>query len=194
MIERTLILLKPDTLARGLVGEIIGRFERVGLKIIAAKMLKANADLINKHYPTSREEFIKSMGEKTLANNKEMGIDTKSVSGTDDPYELGLIIQKYNVDYLQSSPIWALILSGPQAISVVRKLRGATLPIDADPGTINGDHSFDSSSLANPAQRSIRNLVHASGNKEEAELEIGIWFKQDEIYDYDSIHQKFMLS
>ena len=194
MIERTLILLKPDAVARGLVGEIISRFERVGLKIVAAKMLKASADMINEHYPVSREELIREMGQKTLDNNKKNGVDTKAISGTDDPHELGLKIQQWNVDYLQTGPIWALIIAGPQAISIVRKIRGATLPAEAPPGTINGDHSFDSSLLANPSQRSIRNLVHASGNLEEAELEIKIWFSEAEIYDYDTIHQTFMLS
>ena len=194
MIERTLVLLKPDSLVRGLAGEIIGRFERVGLKIVAAKMLKANAEMINRHYPVSRRELIETMGQKTLENNRKLGIDTKVVSGTDDPYELGLKIQSWNVEYLQDGPIWALIIAGPQAIGIVRKIRGATLPSDAQPGTINGDHSFDSPAVANPSQRSIRNLVHASGNKEEAELEIGIWFDESEIYDYEAIHQQFMLS
>ena len=139
MIEQTLILLKPDAVARGLTGEIIRRFERVGLKIIAAKMLQATADLINQHYPPARRELLINMGRTTLETDKKLGIDTKNVSGTDDPYELGLQIQKYNVEFLQSGPIWALVLAGPHAISVVRKIRGATLPSDALPGTINGD-------------------------------------------------------
>lgn len=194
MIERTLVLLKPDTVARGLIGEIIGRFEKVGLKILGAKMICASADLINQHYPPARKEFIISMGEKTLNNNRQMGVDSQQVLGTTDPHEIGLMIQKYNVDYLQKGPIWALVIAGPAAISIVRKLRGATLPSEASPGTINGDYSFDSSFFANSKQRSILNLVHASGNKEEADLEIGIWFKPDEIYDHQTIHQQFMTS
>ena len=193
MIEKTLVLLKPDAVARGLVGEIIGRFERVGLKIVAAKMLQANSETINRHYPPSREELIMAMGEKTLANNRKLGIDTQAALGTTEAREIGLKIQKFNVDYLQEGPIWALILSGPSAIAIVRKLRGATLPSDAQPGTINGDYSFDSSAFANVRQRSIYNLVHASGNAEEAALEISIWFKPSEIHDYQTIHQKFMV-
>ena len=81
MMEQTLVLIKPDALARGLAGEIIGRFERVGLKIVAAKMLRADADLINRHYPISRQEFIIGMGEKVLANNEKMGVDTQAAFG-----------------------------------------------------------------------------------------------------------------
>ena len=179
---------------RGLVGEIIGRFEKVGLKIVAAKMVIASEELINKHYPITREEFIVAMGEKTLANNQKLGVDTQATLGTSDPREIGLMIQKYNVDYLLQGPVWALVLSGPSAISIVRKLRGATLPADARPGTINGDFSFDSSHFANSKQRSIYNLVHASGNAEEAALEVGLWFEPGEIHDYRTIHQQFMTS
>ncbi len=193
MIEQTLILLKPDSVARGLVGEIIGRFERVGLKILAAKMLRANEELINRHYPTQRREFIVGMGEKSLANNAKLGIDSLALLGTTDPYEIGLKIQKYSIDYLQRGPIWALILSGPSAITVVRKLRGATSPSDALPGTINGDYSFDSAAFANSKFRSIYNLVHASGNAEEAALEIAIWFQAQEIHDFPTVHQNFMV-
>ena len=192
MIEQTLILLKPDTVKRGLVGAIISRFEKVGLKIIAAKMLQADADLIDRHYPPSREEFITGMGEKALANNTKLGVDTQALFGTTDPHEIGLKIQKYGIDYLQQGPIWALILSGPSAITVVRKLRGATSPSEALPGTINGDYSFDSAAFANSQQRSLYNLVHASGNAEEAALEIGIWFTPEEIHDYQTVHQKLM--
>ena len=193
MMEQTLVLIKPDALARGLAGEIIGRFERVGLKMVAAKMLQADADLINRHYPTSRQEFIVGMGEKTLANNEKMGIDTQAVFGTSDPHELGLKIQQYNVDYLQKGPVWALVLAGPSAIAIVRKLRGNTLPSDAPPGTINGDFSFDSSHFANSRKRSLYNLVHASGNAEEAVFEINLWFKPEELYDYKAVHQSHMI-
>ena len=193
MIEQTLVLLKPDAVARGLVGEIINRFERVGLKIIAAKMLQASEELINRHYPTARREWLVEMGEKALANNVKMGIDSRQAFGSTEPYEVGLKIQSFSIGYLQQGPVWALILSGPSAISVVRKLRGATLPSEAAPGTINGDFSFDSAAFANPQQRSIYNLVHASGNAEEAALEISIWFAPEEIHDYQTVHQRLMV-
>lgn len=194
MTEKTLVLLKPDAVVRGLVGEIVSRFERAGLKIVAAKMLQATPEQINQHYPTERREFIEAMGQKTLSSNNESGINTLAVLGTEDAYEIGLKIQAWNVSSISSGPIWALVLEGPSAITVVRKLRGATLPTDAQPGTINGDYSFDSPSLANPQQRALRNLVHASGNAEEAELEISIWFKEAELFKPRSIHQEYMVS
>ena len=142
MIEKTLVLLKPDTLARGLVGTVLQRFEKVGLKICAAKMLQATQEQVNKHYPVSRRDFILAMGQKTLGNNEKLGIDTQAVMGTVDPYEIGLQIQRWNVASITSGPIWALVLEGPGAIALVRKLRGATLPAMAAAGTINGDYSF----------------------------------------------------
>ena len=141
--EKTLVLLKPDALSRGLVGVILQRFERVGLKICAAKMLRATREQVNQHYPVSRKEFILAMGQKTLDNNEKIGVDTQAILGTVDPHEIGLKIQKWNVESITSGPIWALVLEGPHAITTVRKLRGATLPADAAAGTINGDYSFD---------------------------------------------------
>ncbi|MEM6998017.1 MAG: nucleoside-diphosphate kinase, partial [Patescibacteria group bacterium] len=90
--EKTLIVMKPDAVVRGVVGEIVTRFEKVGLKIVAAKMLVPDDDLISQHYPVDRKEFITGLGQKTLDNNKELGVDTKAVFGTDDPHELGLHI------------------------------------------------------------------------------------------------------
>ena len=94
---------------------------------------------------------------------------------------------------MQSGPLFALVLEGPHAIELVRKIRGFTLPSKAQPGTITGDFSFDSSVLANSKKRPIRNLVHASGNHEEADFEVNLWFGPDELHDYETIHQKFMI-
>jgi nucleoside-diphosphate kinase len=192
MNERTLIIMKPDAIQRGIVGDIITRFEKVGLKIVAAKMFVPSRDLLNKHYPIDRRELIEGIGNKTIDNNKEMGIDTKAVYGHDDAYKLGLEIQGWLVDFMVSAPVFAAVLEGPHSIEIVRKIRGHTLPQKAMPGTITGDYSFDSSTLANSAKRPIRNLVHASGNAEEAEFEIGLWFSESEIYDYETIHQTHM--
>jgi nucleoside-diphosphate kinase len=190
--ERTLVILKPDAVKRGIVGDVITRFERVGLKLVGAKMLVPSRDLADKHYPRDREEFIVGMAQKTLENYKEQGIDPKADFGTDDPKEIGLKIQTWLVDFLVSGPVLALVLEGPHAIEVVRKVTGFTLPAKAAPGTIRGDYSFDSSALANLAKRSLRNLIHASGDKEEAEFEIKLWFGDNEMFDYDSIHQSHM--
>jgi nucleoside-diphosphate kinase len=192
MIERTFVIIKPDAVQRGIIGDIISRFERVGLKVVGAKMIQVPEELANKHYPKDREEFIIGMGQKTLDNYKEQGIDATKELGTDDPKEIGKQIQQWLVEFLMSSPVIALVLEGPHAIEVVRKICGFTLPAKADPGTIRGDYSFDSSAYANIAKRPIRNLVHASGNKEEADFEIALWFSEDELYNYDTIHNKHM--
>jgi nucleoside-diphosphate kinase len=191
--ERTLIILKPDAVQRGLVGDIITRFEKVGLKIIGAKMLVPAKDVANKHYPKDRHDFIEGMGQKTLDNYKELGMTAHEHFGHDDPHKIGLEVQKWLVDYLTSGPVLAIVLEGPHAVDIVRKIRGHTLPAKAQPGTITGDYSFDSSSLANSDMRPIRNLVHASGDAKEAEYEIDLWFKPDELFEYDTVQQHHML-
>lgn len=194
MTQRTLVLIKPDAVARGIVGEILARFEKPGLKIVGMKMMAADKETIDQHYPVGRREFIEGLGRTTIDNNKELGIDTVKAFGTDDIYEIGLQVQQWLNDFMRSGPVVALVLEGPQAIEMVRKIRGFTLPSKAQPGTITGDYSFDSSSLANTGQRAIRNLVHASGNEEEAEFEINLWFKPEELHDHQTIHQTFMTS
>ena len=192
MTQRTLVLIKPDAVVRGIVGEVITRFERPGLKVIGMKMVLADKETIDQHYPVSRREFVEGLGKMTISNNQELGIDTVKAFGTDDIHEIGLQVQQWLNDFMRSGPVVALVLEGPQAIEMVRKIRGFTLPSKAQPGTITGDYSFDSSSLANSSQRAIRNLVHASGNEEEAEFEINLWFKPGELHDYQTIHQQFM--
>jgi len=192
-VEQSFIIIKPDAIQRGIVGDIVTRFEKVGLKIIGMKMIKPSKDLLNKHYPVERDEFIVGMGNKTLDNYKDLGQDPIEYFGTDDPKVIGLEVQKWLVDFMADTPVVAVVLQGPHAIEVVRKIRGHTLPLKAQPGTITGDHSFDSSSIANTDQRPIRNLVHASGNSEEAVFEIGLWFDSAELYEYKTVHQEHML-
>ena len=180
--ERTLVLLKPDAVTRGLVGEIVSRFEKAGLKMVAAKMVKASEDLANKHYPTERREWVKGMGNKSLETYHEENMDPKEHLGTDDAYEIGLKIQGWMVGFITSSPLMALVLEGEGAIAAVRVLAGHTIPAKADPGTIRGDYSNDTPTLANKEQRPIMNLVHASGDKEEAEFEINLWFSPKELH------------
>jgi nucleoside-diphosphate kinase len=191
--ERTLIIIKPDAIQRGIVGDIITRFEKVGLKIAAMKMFIPSQELLDQHYPKERKEFIAGMGKKTLDNYKDLGMDPFDFFDTDDAYDIGLVVQKWLVDFMVSNPVIAIVLEGPHAIEVVRKIRGHTLPLKAQPGTITGDYSFDSSALANNDLRPIRNLVHASGNADEAEYEINLWFTDDELHDYETVHQQHML-
>lgn len=190
--EKTLVILKPDAMQRGIAGEIITRFEKVGLKMVAAKMVVATRELADRHYPVSRTEFIEGMGNKTLENYEEQGVDPIKELGTSDPHEIGLQLQKWLVDFITAGPVLAFVLEGPHSVELVRKICGHTLPSKSQPGTIRGDYSFDSSLLANKGKRPIRNLVHASGSVEEAEFEVGLWFSESEIHDYQAIHQHHM--
>ena len=192
--ERTFIILKADAVQRGIVGDIIARFEKVGLKLVGLKMLRPDEALANKHYPKDRQEFIEGMGQKTLDNYAEQGKDAMAEFGHADPHKIGLAVQKWLVEFLTSGPVIAMVLEGPHAVELTRKLVGHTLPLKAQPGTIRGDFSFDSSALANENKRPIRNLIHASGNTEEANLEINLWFRPEEMFNYDAIHQRHMIA
>lgn len=132
------------------------------------------------------------MGKKTLENYIDQGQDPIKEIGSDDPKVIGMMLQEWLVEFMTSSPVLALVVEGPHAVEVIRKLAGFTLPSKANPGTIRGDYSFDSSSYANTAKRPIRNLIHAYRNVEEAEFEVNLWFGKDELFDYDTVHQKHM--
>ncbi len=190
--EQTLVIFKPDSVARGLVGEITQRFERVGLKIVALKMMQVDKAQADKHYPASREEFINGMGGKTLENYQDLGIDPKKEFGTDDAHEIGLKIRNWLVDMITEAPVIVMVLQGPHAVELVRKMVGHTLPLSSAPGTIRGDYSFDSSYLANTGRRPIKNLLHASGNVEEAVFEVDLWFNKDEIMSYKRVEDEVM--
>ncbi|MGB9707377.1 MAG: nucleoside-diphosphate kinase [Microgenomates group bacterium] len=193
LIEQTLIIVKPDGVKRGLVGEIIKRLESTGLKLVACKMLLPTKELAEKHYPKDRREFIDGMGNKTLENYKELGLDPQKMLGTNDPHEIGLMIRGWLIEYITSDPVVAMIWEGPLAVSLVRKIAGNTLPFKAECGSIRGDLAFDSSALANTAKRAIKNLIHASGSKEEAQYEIPLWFSSDEICSYKRVEEEVML-
>ncbi|HLG90554.1 MAG TPA: nucleoside-diphosphate kinase [Candidatus Saccharimonadales bacterium] len=182
--EKTLIILKPDAVQRGLAGEIMSRFEKAGMKILATKMIWPDRDLAQRHYPTQRKEFIKGMGHKTLESHKEAGEDVTAVFGTEDAHAIGLQLQKWLVEFLVSGPVIAMVLEGDNAVKTVREIAGHTIPAKADSGTIRGDYSDDSALKANAEKRSIKNLVHASGDRAEADFEIGLWFTEEELHSY----------
>ena len=181
---RTLIILKPDAVQRGLVGEIIGRFEKSGLKLVATKMIWPKRELAEKHYPSDREEFIKGMGHKTLESHREEGEDASTIFGTKDPHAIGLQLHEWLVEFLVSGPVIAMVLEGQNAIKAARGIAGHTIPAKAEPGTVRGDYSDDSAIKANAERRSIKNLVHASGDKAEADFEINLWFTEEELHSY----------
>lgn len=184
MKERTVVLIKPDGVKRGLIGEILSRFEKAGLKIIGLKMVWVDKELVLKHYTDSREEFLRGMGEKTLGTYEKYGKDPQEELGTKDPLEIGRMVNKWNIDFLSSGPVVAVLLQGAHAIDSARLIAGPTLPVFAPSGTIRGDYSVDSPALANAQKRAVRNLIHASGNAEEAKYEEQLWFRKHEIYDY----------
>ena len=190
--QKTIIILKHDAVARGLMGEILKRFERAGLKMVAFKFIQAPTDLAVKHYP-SDDAWYRTAGERTLTEYKEKGIDPVKELGTADAIKIGKLIKKWNVDYLTEGPILATVWEGYDAIKVARKLVGSTKPAEAAPGTIRGDFSIDNVELANALKRPFRNLVHASGNELEAENELDLWFEASEICnDYFRADQEMM--
>jgi nucleoside-diphosphate kinase len=189
--ERTLVFLKPDGVQRGLVGEVLARFERAGLKVVGMKMLRAGRDLLERHYP-SDEAFLRTIGGKTKEAFAAYGLDVRQETGTDDPLAIGRQVRGWLIDYVASGPVAAFVLEGIHAVSVVRKLVGDTLPYRAAPGTIRGDFSIDSPTVANLMKRPVRNLVHASGSPEEAAVEIPLWFSEGELHDYARADERAM--
>jgi nucleoside-diphosphate kinase len=178
--EKTLVLVKPDGVQRNLIGEIISRLERSGLKLVACKMLQPDEKLIEKHY-TIDPDWFRLCGEKNINSYKKKGITPPS----EDPIEVGKIVLQKLKQYLTFCPVVAMVWEGSSAVELVRKIAGGTEPLGAAPmGTIRGDFCLESYQLADSTERAIRNLVHASGSVAEAEKEITLWFDKKEIMDY----------
>lgn len=186
--DLTLVIIKPDGVQRSLIGEIVGRYERVGLKLVAMKMTIPSPEKATEHYMVGGEEWLETVGEKAAAAYEK--------KGEKSPYktfrENGLAILKANAKYLSAGPVVAMIWEGHQAIPLVRKITGGTEPLGTDVGTIRGDFTLDSYQLADADSRSIRNLIHASGDPEEAKKEIAIWFDEDEIAKYRHIQEEIL--
>jgi nucleoside-diphosphate kinase len=152
-VERTLVLLKPDAVARGMVGQVLTRFENALLKIVATKMVEMDADLTRRHYFDLEERF-------------------------------GASVYNAMASFMSTGPVIALVIEGVDAITAVRKIVGATFPEDAAPGTIRGDFAHMSKGYANSHQVAVANLVHASGNAQDAARELDVWFDKGEIHEY----------
>lgn len=181
--ERTCVIIKPDGVKRGLIGEIIRRIEQRGLKIVALSMIWATKDQIDSHYPKD-EGWIKRLGEKTLETYLKYNLDPIKEIGTDDPYQIGLKVRGWLLDYMTSGPLVKMVVEGVHAIDMVRKLVGHSIPAKAEMGTIRGDFSVDSPAVANREKRAIYNLIHASETPVEAQHEIEFWFGPEEIFSY----------
>ncbi|MER7008601.1 nucleoside-diphosphate kinase [Dactylosporangium sp. NPDC000555] len=160
-LERTLVLLKPDAVARGLAGRIIQRFEDAGLKIAGTKMVQMDAELAKKHYFDLEERFGKSVFDVTA-------------------------------NFMQTGPVIALVLEGVEAVATVRRLVGVTFPNQANPGTIRGDFAHTSKAYTEAKHIVAANLIHASGNPEEAKYEVELWFGEAELFDYQTVAERFL--
>lgn len=185
--ERSLVIIKPDGIQRGLISEIIKRYERSGLKLVGIKMLVPTADLIEKHYTLDPEWRVKT-GLKTIKGYEDKGLKPPHT----DPLKITEIILKNNVAYMTKGPVIAMVWQGAHAVAIVRKLTGGTEPLTSDVGTIRGDFVLDSYSMTDKDGRAVRNLVHASGSVKEAEDEIVHWFKKEELFDYKLLNEAIL--
>ena len=185
--ERTLVIIKPDGIQRSLMGEIVKRYERRGLKLVAIKMLVPSKDHIEKHY-TLDPNWRTVTGEKTIASYKKKGLKPPS----ENPLEITAVILENLKKYMTSGPIIVMIWKGVHAVKVVRKITGGTEPLTSDVGTIRGDFVLDSYQISDMDKRSVRNLIHASGSEDEAEMEIKHWFDENEIIDYRLLQEQVL--
>lgn len=161
--ERTLIVFKPDAVQRGIIGELITRFERAGFKIVGAKMLQPDRDHYHKHYE---------------------GIGTLKTRKGDDIFEGQLAT-------MADGPVLAMVLEGVDAVDTVRKMVGTTEPKSALPGTIRGDYAHVSYGAASATGKGVANIIHASADPKEAKQEIALWFSESEMYEYQTVHERF---
>jgi len=185
--EKTLVIIKPDGVQRSLIGEIIKRFERLGLKMVALKMMIPSAEQVEKHYLID-PNWKRNVGEKAIAAYEKKGMEPP----TTDAEEAGEKVLDGLKKYMTSGPVVAMVLQGAHACAIVRKTVGGTEPLSSDVGTIRGDFVLDSYEMADTDSRAVRNLVHASGNPEEAEKEIPIWFDESEILRYRLVQEAIL--
>lgn len=184
--ERTFVILKPDTVQRSLVGEVIKRFERTGLKFTAMKMFVPTEEKLLSHYNKDEAWFLKK-GNRIIEDLKSHGLPVEK-----EALEYGKDIIRTIVKYMTAAPVIGMVIEGNEAVAVVTKLVGTTEPATSDVGTIRGDYTLDSYGHSSYENRAVRNLIHCSESPEEAEREIAIWFKEDEIMDYVTAQERIM--
>lgn len=185
-IERTLVIVKPDGVQRGLLGEILSRFERAGLKVVAMKLAWPDAALVGKHY-SADGKYLDDVGEKAIQNAAARGEEI-----AETPRQIGERVREANMRYLSSGPVLVFVLEGNTAIATVRNMIGGTNPLTADVGTIRGDLTIDDFSQADSEHRAVRNLMHASSDPEEAAREIELWFQAREMFEYQTVMDKVL--
>ncbi len=180
------MLIKPDGVRKGLIGEVIKRFEQRDLKVVAMEMFQATRKEIDSHYPKA-DTWVRRLGEKTLSTYEKNGLsinDVKKDFNTTDLLRVGKVVRGWLVDFMISAPMVRMVVQGVHAVPMVRKIVGATMPASAEMGTIRGDFSADSALSANLERRSVYNLIHASETAEEAAHEIKYWFGKHPVYKY----------
>jgi nucleoside-diphosphate kinase len=184
--ERTLVILKPDAVQRSLMGEIIGRIERVGLKISAFKFVVPTEDICWKHYAKD-EAWYETKGQRIIQDRESLGMPVEK-----EAKEYGKDIILTIVKYFTSGPVLAMVVEGNRSVDVIKKLVGGTEPSTSDIGTIRGDLTIDSYELSSLDTRAVRNLVHCSDKPEEAEREIAIWFQENEVIQYRLVAEQIL--
>ena len=184
--ERTLVIIKPDGIQRALIGEILSRFERTGLKFIAMKFLVPVADQCWKHYNKDEAWFLLK-GQRIVEDRTAHGLPIEK-----EVLDYGKDIIQANVQYFTSGPALAFVIEGNQSVAIVKKLVGGTEPTTSDVGTIRGDLTVDSYALSSIDSRAVRNLIHCSDSPEEAEREIPLWFTEKEVVNYRFVQEQIL--
>src|SRR3989344_4577199 len=185
--ERTLVVIKPDGVQRSLIGEMIKRFERSGLKLVGLKMLTPSDEFSEQHYLLD-PNWKKSVGEKAIESYNR----NNKAPPSDDPIAMGDRVLSYLKTYLSCGPVVAIVWEGMHATKIVRKIIGGTEPLHSDVGTIRGDFTIDSYEMGDMDSRAVRNLIHASGSVSEAEKEIMHWFKPEELLNYRLVQDEIL--
>lgn len=184
--ERTLVILKPDAVQRGLIGETIRRIEKTGLKLVALKLVNATEEQLWAHYNKDDEWYLKK-GNNTIEERKKLGLPIEK-----EALEYGKDIIRALVKFMSCGPVVPMVWEGNQAVGIVKKIVGSTEPLTSDSGTIRGDYTLDSYSLASLDDRAVRNLIHCSDPVADAGREIPIWFNTEEILNFRLLAEQIL--
>ena len=184
--ERTLVILKPDAVQRGLIGETIKRIEKTGLKLVALKLVNASEEQLWAHY-NKDDEWYQKKGSNTISEREKLGLPVEK-----EALEYGKDIIRALVKFMSCGPVVPMIWEGNKAVGIVKKLVGSTEPLSSDSGTIRGDYTIDSYELASLDDRAVRNLIHCYDPVSDAEREIPIWFTPEEILNYRLLAEQIL--
>ncbi len=185
--QRTLVIIKPDGVQRSLIGEVIKRIERTGLKLVGLKFSVPKSEKIEKHYQLE-DNWIEKVGQKAIDSYIKKGITPPTL----DPVAAGQKILERLIKYVTSGPVVSMVWQGANCVEVVRKIVGCTEPLTSDVGTLRGDFVIDSYEMADIDGRAVRNIIHASSTLEEAQKEIDLWFKEEELINYRLIQEEIL--